>query len=69
MASWKPREHMPLERIVVTLPPEKLKAVLAEIAKILYNHFSQSDFIAPSSFSPDNNSYLEPMGFNNPEVS
>ncbi|MBS1984633.1 MAG: hypothetical protein JST16_10720 [Bdellovibrionales bacterium] len=55
MASWKPREHAPLEQVVVTLPPDKLKAALAEIAKVLYNHFSQSDFIAPAS------TYSEPI--------
>lgn len=67
MASWKPREHEPLERIVVTLPPEKMKAVLAEIAKILYNHFSQSDFIAPSSTTQATNE-TQPQGSNHLEV-
>jgi len=68
MASWKPRENASLERVVVTLPPEKMRAVLAEVAKILYNHFSQSDFIAPSSISNSESVLTTPKVFNKPEV-
>ena len=56
MASWKPREIKPVERLLIEVPPEKLNALLAEIAGILYNYFSRSDFLPVSSLETESGS-------------